>query len=361
MRLIPIAIAALSTSLLLGAGSFNNSLAGAGLPNNLTVEVIYFNYIPKGLTGKSADQNGNASGDTIDYTPKGQTFSTSRGYQLSYPAGIHKLGGPQDNALWLREDSVAPLRWLAQPAIRGHLAIVGAFPPNIDLHFSPFIEAAFTIQDFNPGTYGGQPFYPNPKYITPYTARRLITLGWGSVLSTYEQQHHLHITPETPRQAWGNNPNDLPNDGTTVLEWQLHRGSTVATDAFDVKVYQSSTQYTGVTSTDMALTNHVSWKTQPSTTWNRPDDVAFLQALNQQMPYWVATSMPPHIGLKYGANLAAAMTIQNFNPGSIGCQPLAPSPNTLTPSTIAWLRQVGWGPQLARYAAQHHLVLPPTK
>lgn len=135
----------------------------------------------------------------------------------------------------------------------------------------------------------------------------------------------------------------------------MHRGSTIAGDAFDVDLTESSSQYTGPLGLDMSLAGHVTWKNQPPVAWNRPDNVALLKDLAAQMPYWVQSAMPNKIGLNYGADVAAAMTVQDFNPGSIGCQPLAPSSKTLTVKTVEWLIRNGWGPQLAKYEVTHGL------
>jgi hypothetical protein len=55
------------------------------------------------------------------------------------------------------------------------------------------------------------------------------------------------------------------------------------------------------------------------------------------------------------------MAVQTFNPAEVGGQPLKPSPKALTPTTIAWLKKVGWGKQLDAHAAKHHLSIQSLK
>jgi len=99
--------------------------------------------------------------------------------------------------------------------------------------------------------------------------------------------------------------------------------------------------------------------------WTRIDSVAALQAVathaRAQWPAIRLAMAPPHGTVHYSADLKAAMTIQQFNPGSVGLTPLVPSPRTMTPATDAWLIAHGWGLVLARYFVHHphlHVTLP---
>lgn len=89
----------------------------------------------------------------------------------------------------------------------------------------------------------------------------------------------------------------------------------------------------------------------------RMDSVAALHIIAAKDPAiwakWRLWLAPPGISMQYGADLKAAMTIQNFNPGSMGMQSLKPSPTTLTPATEVWLVRNGWGVALAKYALVH--------
>lgn len=97
--------------------------------------------------------------------------------------------------------------------------------------------------------------------------------------------------------------------------------------------------------------------------WTRIDSAAALRAIaTQAYARWPSIRLamaPPHGTVHYSADLKAAMTIQQFNPGSVGLTPLAPSPRTMTPATDAWLIAHGWGLVLAQYFVHHpHLHVP---
>jgi len=89
----------------------------------------------------------------------------------------------------------------------------------------------------------------------------------------------------------------------------------------------------------------------------RIDSVVALQTIAEDAPAgwakWRLWLAPSGIAMQYSADLKAAMTVQNFNPGSLGMQPLKPSPATLTPAAEAWLVHNGWGAALAKYALAH--------
>jgi len=89
----------------------------------------------------------------------------------------------------------------------------------------------------------------------------------------------------------------------------------------------------------------------------RIDSVAALHTIAREDPAlwdkWRLWLAPPGYAMQYSADLKAAMTVQHFNPGSLGMQALAPSASTLTPATEAWLIKNGWGVALAKYALAH--------
>ena len=164
-----------------------------------------------------------------------------------------------------------------------------------------------------------------------------------------------------------NNPNEYPK-GTTVLNWRWVASAKRGTIDIPAKPHQAVFAFSfsepngdGYPVTTFP-TIRGAWVHFPRT-WMRVDSVAVLKAFATHAPkLFAATGLAPqHLDLQYGADVAAAMTIQNFNPGSLGLQALAPSTKTLTPATIAWLRKAGWGHVLARYATAHHLTLPGAK
>jgi len=308
-------------------------------PKNLTVESILYGY----------SGNGTTSTDAVYYT---------KGWRVAIPAGLpHRDGGDLNLLSWSRTDSMLPLQWLANPAVGERFNVVSSFPPNIDLHYSLTVEAAFTIQNFNPAIYGCQPFHPSPKYITPWTARWLTNQGWGPTLQAYERAHRLHVVPlPNPTKITNVNGFNYP-EHTEAVGWTYAGGTAYhGTITFAVITPQAAPISPIHQWTPIVLQG--TWVPASTKIWTRPDNVTLLKRVAQHHPFDVGINFVPGIDLWYGPDVAAAMTIQNFNPGSVGCQALAPSPKTLTPTTIAWLRKVGWGPQLARYAAQHHLTLP---
>lgn len=167
--------------------------------------------------------------------------------------------------------------------------------------------------------------------------------------------------PPPPKQ----NPNEYPA-GTIVLNWRWAPSEKIGTTDIPAKanqgvlVYQNAEPPTGVVSTEYPTVD-AKWVQFPKP-WTRTDSVAILQAIAQQSPSQWKTLReivaPKGIGIQYSADLAAAMTIQHFNPGSLGMQPLAPSAQALTPATETWLIKNGWGGVLAQYATTHHLSAP---
>lgn len=160
--------------------------------------------------------------------------------------------------------------------------------------------------------------------------------------------------PVSPISVNPANPNAYPRN-TTVLGWQWRVGSGSRKAFFQFSFHEPSGSVGAITGSQ---TVQGYWVRFPQA-WMRADSVAVVKALADHAPkvFRQIGLAPKHLGLHYGAYLAAAMTIQDFNPGSLGMQPLAPSPKALTPATEAWLIQHGWGGVLARYAKKHHLTV----
>ena len=161
-----------------------------------------------------------------------------------------------------------------------------------------------------------------------------------------------------------NNPNEYPK-GTTVLNWRWAPSAKRGTINIPAKPHHAVFAFSfsepngdGYPVTAFP-TFRGAWVQFPKA-WMRVDSVAVLKVVAGHAPKVFAQMglAPNHLGLHYGADLAAAMTIQDFNPASLGMQPLAPSPKALTPATETWLIQHGWGGVLAQYATKHHVTLP---
>ena len=173
------------------------------------------------------------------------------------------------------------------------------------------------------------------------------------------------VAPLTPPPK--NNPNEYPK-GTTVLNWRWVASEKIGAINIPAKPHQAVFAFSVSEPADsgsavtMLPTVKGSWIQFPKA-WMRVDSVAVLKALAVHAPkvFDQIGLAPKHLGLHYSADLAAAMTIQHFNPGSLGMQLLAPSPKALTPATEIWLIKHGWGEVLAKYATSHHLTLPNTK
>ena len=142
--------------------------------------------------------------------------------------------------------------------------------------------------------------------------------------------------------AFAANPGSI-HAGSTVVAWKYtYQGGGVG----NVVVLYSNNQHAALGFTGSWVSN--------STTWTTLDSVApLLAAVKHGYAYEVAGALPNGIGLHYSPNVAAALTIQNFNPAQVGGQPLFPSPSTLTSGTKSWLIQAGWGSALTSYQASH--------
>lgn len=166
--------------------------------------------------------------------------------------------------------------------------------------------------------------------------------------------------PPPPKQ----NPNEYPA-GTTVLNWRWATSAKSGTIDIPAQPHQAVFAFSFSEPPDSGSavtalpTVQGSWVQFPKA-WIRVDSMAVLKALAVHAPkvFDQIGLAPKHLGLHYSADLAAAMTIQHFNPGSLGMQPLAPSPKALTPVTETWLIKHGWGDVLTKYATSHHLTLP---
>ncbi len=161
--------------------------------------------------------------------------------------------------------------------------------------------------------------------------------------------------PISPISVNPANPNAYPQN-TTVLGWKWLIGTGSHQATFQFSFHEPSGSVGAITGTQ---TVHGSWIQFPQA-WARVDSVTVLKDFAAHAPrVFEQTGLAPkNLGLHYSADLAAAMTVQNFNPGSLGMQPLAPSPKALTPATETWLIKHGWGDVLAKYATSHHLTLP---
>lgn len=94
-----------------------------------------------------------------------------------------------------------------------------------------------------------------------------------------------------------------------------------------------------------------SW-VQSNASWSKMDAVAPLLAAYRGGDASSITSIfPTGVGVKVSSDVAAAMTVQKFNPSEVRGQPLAPSASTLTSATKSWLDSTGWSGALATYEA----------
>lgn len=161
-----------------------------------------------------------------------------------------------------------------------------------------------------------------------------------------------------------NNPNEYPK-GTTVLNWRWATSAKSGTIDIPAQPHQAvfAFSFSEPADSGSAVTTlptvKGSWVQFPKA-WMRVDSVAVLKVVAVHAPkvFDQIGLAPKHLGLHYSADLAAAMTIQHFNPGSLGMQSLAPSTKALTPATETWLIKNGWGDVLTKYATSHHLTLP---
>ena len=140
--------------------------------------------------------------------------------------------------------------------------------------------------------------------------------------------------------AFAANPGNI-QAGSTVVAWKYtYQGGGVG----NVVVLYSNNQHAALGFTGSWVSN--------STTWTNLDSVEpLLAAVKHGYAYQVAGAFPSGIGLQYSSDVAAAMTVQNFNPSEVGGQPLAPSSSVLTSSTESWLTSSGWGSALTSYQA----------
>ena len=130
--------------------------------------------------------------------------------------------------------------------------------------------------------------------------------------------------------------------GSTIIGWKYTETS--STNAGITVVY-SNNQYVSV---DLG---GFSW-IQNTPSWTNPDAVAPLMAAYKYEPAQVASIFPTGINLQFSPDVAAALTVQQFNPSQVGGQSLAPSPSTLTSTTESWLQKAGYGSALTTYLAQ---------
>ena len=94
-----------------------------------------------------------------------------------------------------------------------------------------------------------------------------------------------------------------------------------------------------------------SW-VQNNASWSKMDAVApLLAAYRGGDASSIASIFPTGVGVQVSSDVAAAMTVQKFNPSEVGGQPLAPSASTLTSATKSWLDSTGWSGALATYEA----------
>lgn len=170
------------------------------------------------------------------------------------------------------------------------------------------------------------------------------------------------VAPVSPPPK--NNPNEYPK-GTTVWSWRWVASEKIGAINIPAKAHRAVFAFSfiepngdGYPQTTLP-TIQGSWVQFPHA-WTRVDSVDVLKAFAVHAPKMFDQMgfAPKHLGLHYSADLAAAMTIQHFNPGSLGMQPLTPSAKALTPATETWLIKNGWGGVLAKYATMHHLTLP---
>ena len=85
---------------------------------------------------------------------------------------------------------------------------------------------------------------------------------------------------------------------------------------------------------------------QGSASWTTPDSVAPIIAAYQH-GHQMSVEFPN--GLVIAPDVLAAMTVQGFNPASVGGESVAPSSSTITPATSAALTSMGWGSALKAY------------
>ena len=312
------------------------ALLGAGAP----VFAATNGYAPNGFL--SAQQNPYAGDPPMT---KWLYYGTKYTSEIVFVFGTNSEAFPLNayppkkvNATWIGWDNPAPLIWYYR-----HFGSKSDFGNSVfgnGVKYSTRLIEVMKQEHFAPAMVGGV----NPP-------------NWNVVVVPKTK---VTPVPPPPKQ----NPNEYPA-GTTVLNWRWATSAKSGTIDIPAQPHQAVFEFSFSEPPDSGSavtalpTVKGSWVKFPKT-WMRVDSVAVLKALAVHAPkvFDQIGLAPKHLGLHYSADLAAAMTIQHFNPGSLGMQPLAPSPKALTPATETWLIKNGWGDVLTKYATSHHLTLP---
>ena len=120
------------------------------------------------------------------------------------------LNGPwvKNDPEWSHLDSVAPL--IAAYHGGDATSIASIFPAGVALSYSADVNAAMTVQNFNPSIVDGQPHAPSASAVTSTTESWLTQVGWGSTLVSYQASHTTTPKTSTPPSSPPPSPKPSP-------------------------------------------------------------------------------------------------------------------------------------------------------